>query len=271
MCTCDVCGLCLYTFKFFCIPLSYFPISFLEMMYTCDVCGKVCGNAGALVHHKKAHEIGSSYGPLKCFVCGKGYRSMQGLMYHKRNIHGSNVRSYVYVRTLAKTASRKLVKEKHVCQYCPDVHLPQAELEVHFACHHRDCFSFVFCRMCSVDVRQEVLLVHLRNHNCRGRGWKYVEEDRLVQLVSDSSPAEAMTSFLVERKSRLDFDYFGGQEYKLCALCSANVRTNSLADHLRDHNKRGDSHCISPEKFEVLLAEVLCDIITNIRNAYCIK
>ena len=100
-----------------------FPISFLEVMNTTsDVCGKVCGNVGSLGSHKKAHEFGSTQGPLKCFICGKGYRSMGGLIYDKRNIHKSNVISYSYDRVLAQAASRKLEKEKHTCKYCADVH-----------------------------------------------------------------------------------------------------------------------------------------------------
>ena len=85
-------------------------------MNTCDVCGKVCGNAGALVRHKRAHEFGSTQGPLKCFICGKDYKSWNGLMYHKRNMHNSNVKSHSYDRMLAQKSSRILKKEEHTCK-----------------------------------------------------------------------------------------------------------------------------------------------------------
>ena len=118
-------------------------------MFTCDVCGKVCGNAGALVQYKKAHGLESSYGPLKCFVCGKGYRSIAGLMYHKRNIHWSNVKSQLYELELKTKAERK----KHVCPYCPTF-LKQSQFDAHHVAHHRDKFVFVLCRVCGMEIRQ---------------------------------------------------------------------------------------------------------------------
>ena len=98
------------------------------------------------------------------------------------------------------------------------------------------------------------LLGHLKKHNARGRGWKYMPEESLVKLVTDNSPAEAMKAFLVKRKSSNDFDFFGGQRHRLCTLCSTNVDTFVFADHLRDHNKCGGF--ISPAEFEVMLEEL---------------
>ena len=213
-------------------------------MFTCEVCGKACRSAGGLDQHKKAHGLESD-GPLKCFVCDKGYRSMSGLMYHKRNIHGSNVKSCEYELKLKKKAERKT----YACPYCP-ILLQQSRFDAHYAAHHRDKFTFVLCRVCNMEITEETETVHLENHNFRGRGCVYMREEKLA----DSNPAEAMTAFIKNMKICLDFEYrqtAGIAEYvrgfKMCSLCSKDLRTHTLNDHLRDHNEHDGSHYIPRE------------------------
>ena len=170
-------------------------------MFTCEACGKVCRSVHGLTQHKKIHGLEPD-GPLKCFVCGKGYLSMPGLLYHKRNDHGSNDKARQYEQKL----KRKAEQGTHTCPYCP-VLLQQSQFDAHHATHHRDKFTFVFRRVCDTDIRQDMLTAHLKNHNFRGHGCEYMPEDRLIQLVIDSKPAEVMTTFVKNMKSCDDFEY----------------------------------------------------------------
>ena len=228
------------------------------MNTTCNVCGKVCGNVGSLGSHKNAHEFGSMQGLLKCFICGKGYKSMSGLMYHKRNIHNSTVKSHSYGRMIVQKASRKLEKEEHACKHCPGVCLQQSELEVHYATNHKDQFPFVFCRLCNTAARHEVLLAHLRKHNCRGWGLEFMSEKDLENLVAGNSAVGAVKSFLLKRKSRMDLEFFGGEGYRTCTVCRYPVIARHFEGHLRGHNKS------APEEFEKMMEELpFCEVFIS--------
>ena len=97
-----------------------------------------------------------------------------------------------------------------------------------------------------------------------------MSEEILAKLVAVNSPAEAVKSFLVKRKSWEDIEFFGGQRNKLCRLCSTYVNMRIFADHLRDHNKCGDEHFTSPAEFKLLLVELpLSDIGAMLRAKGC--
>ena len=77
-----------------------------------------------------------------------------------------------------------------------------------------------------------MLVIHLKNHNNRGRRCTYMSTEKLVKLVADNNPDEAITLFIRNKKMCLDFDYrenAGFGEYiggfKMCSLCSRDLPT----------------------------------------------
>ena len=65
-----------------------------------------------------------------------------------------------------------------------------------------------------------------------------------------------MTALIREKKRIIDFSTKTSREDRLCTICNCECREAILNDHLRDHNKHGDSYYIDTAKFEIMLEEV---------------
>ena len=110
---------------------------------------------------------------MNCYVCGKEYKSWSGLFYHKKNVHGSNVRSKPYDRKMEAKEREKL----HDCLHCSNCYCAK-ELEEHYKASHRQHLEFIFCRICSSDCRREIFKDHIRAHNI----WIDIERIKKAEL-----------------------------------------------------------------------------------------
>ena len=177
---------------------------------------------------------------MNCYICGKEDKSMGGLMYHKKNVHGSDVRSKPYDMKMDKKERKKLHCSERYCA---------AKLEEHYKASHRDRFEFVFCRICDSDCRKEAFESHVRAHNIDDDD-VYIKQVELDNLFKSNSYDDVVTSFVKQIKKKDDFHYrsfaYVSRGCRFFDICKSQWRDITFNDHLRDHNKNGDSHNIEP-------------------------
>ena len=62
---------------------------------------------------------------MECYTCGKKYKSWNGLFYHNKNVHGTDVRSSAFDLKVIKAEERNRTDECVLCS------LNFSDLELH--------------------------------------------------------------------------------------------------------------------------------------------
>ena len=82
---------------------------------------------------------------MDCYICGKEYKSWEGLFYHKRKRNCEDVRSSFYEYKLNHAA--KLLEEKSCkCMFCPRC-LHKVTMEKHYLKEHKGNFTWIKCKL----------------------------------------------------------------------------------------------------------------------------
>ena len=120
---------------------------------------------------------------MDCYICGKEYKSWQGLFYHKRKVHHcEDVRSSRYeyeLKHAAKIAEGKVRK----CIFCPR-RLHKITMEKHYLEKHKENFTWMKCKLCCREHREEMLKNHIKEHNIYFRDEYYMKPEKLEDLLN---------------------------------------------------------------------------------------
>ena len=100
--------------------------------------------------------------------------------------------------------AKKAANERQNCPHC-SLCLRVKNLENHFLCSHKQKYLYLFCQICCSTFREECVDDHIRFHNNRGHGLKFLRKEKLLEL--SGTPWEKMSKFMRLVKSHLDFEY----------------------------------------------------------------
>lgn len=129
---------------------------------SCSTCGKSFKRPQDLRRHLRVHDQASSY---LCEACGKGYRSYDGLSYHKSLKHPP-----------PKTPGRCDSPEPLRCSECTKCFTNQSQLRVHLKNSHQRAKSVYTCDICiptttfeRIDVFKSHVALHekIKPFTCR--------------------------------------------------------------------------------------------------------
>ena len=97
---------------------------------------------------------------MGCYMCGKEYKTWNGLFYHKRKVHNcDNAHSARYNWEL-KNAEKILAEKAKKCPQCPKKHRKPA-MEQHFKRAQSEQFVYAACKLCQEECRTEVYNDHI--------------------------------------------------------------------------------------------------------------
>ncbi|EFX79479.1 hypothetical protein DAPPUDRAFT_6281, partial [Daphnia pulex] len=116
----------------------------------CSTCGKLFSRPQDLKRHLRTHNKTSAY---LCEECGKSYRSLDGLSYHKALNH----------RETNDSSAESLLK----CSKCNKSFTNQIQLNVHLKNSHHRAKSVYTCEICiptAIFERKDVFKNHVALH-----------------------------------------------------------------------------------------------------------
>ena len=134
---------------------------------------------------------------MDCGICGKEYKSWDGLFYHKRKVHNcENVHSRRYdyeTKNAAKIAAKITEEKSRKCIHCHKHHLKPA-MEKRYLKSHKEDVMWIECKLCRKEHREEMFKDHIRGHNRYMRDEYHMKPDELEELVNIVSYDAALTA-----------------------------------------------------------------------------
>ena len=110
---------------------------------------------------------------MDCYICGKEYKSWQGLFYHKRKVHNCvDVRSSRYeyeIKNAAKFAEDKARKEA---------------MEEHHRKKYKEDSTRIKCKLCCRDCREEIFKDYIKQQNIYSKNEYYMKPEKLKDLLN---------------------------------------------------------------------------------------
>ena len=111
-----------------------------------------------------------SFLTMDCYICGRKYKSWQGLFYYKRKIHNCEDSS----RSAVKLSEEKARK----CVFCHR-RLREVKMREHYLKEDRGNFTWVKCKLCCREHREEEFKEHIKQHNIYFRGKYCMKPEKL--------------------------------------------------------------------------------------------
>ena len=135
---------------------------------------------------------------MDCGICGKEYKSWEGKFCHKRKVHNCvNVHSRRYDYE-TKNATRK-------CMHCHKHHRKPA-MEKYYLKSNKENFTWIKCKLCQKEQREETLKDHIRRHNRYIRDQNYMKAENLEELLNIERYDDAMIDVGEHRDKQTEFN-----------------------------------------------------------------
>ena len=135
---------------------------------------------------------------MDCSICGKEYKSWRGVFYHKRKVH--NCEDVLSSRYEYEIKSAAKIAEEKVRQFLfRHRRLRKATVGRHYLEKHKENFTWMKCKLCCREHREEILKDHIRGHNVYIRDELLTTEHHDAILVALEELAEDRREFMGSR------------------------------------------------------------------------
>ena len=123
---------------------------------------------------------------MECYICEKENKTWEGSFCHKRKVHTCvDVHSRRYeleLENATKTEEEKARVKARKCMFCPR-YLRKVTMEERRK-KHEEHFTWIKCKLCCREHREEEFKDHIRQHNGYSRNGHYMNSKRLEDLFS---------------------------------------------------------------------------------------